>query len=151
MSTDTDEIKKHIEEINQESERIRKNCWKNCEALKGSPSINAQWYSGIAYYLLKYDRKQGITTQAFSSSNMHSSTVLEIIESSLSDGTFISLEKATMREYSINGGADVPCCIHECMKGASKGYPKCITNSLENENKDKARPRNNYSDNLKRK
>jgi hypothetical protein len=128
MPADTEKIKKHIEELNKESERITKNCWKNCEALKGKPSTHIEWYKGVSYYVFKFDKKPGISTHAFSSSNMHSSTILEIIENSLSDGTLISLEKVTMREYSLNGGGDVPCCIHECMKGISKGYPKCVGN-----------------------
>jgi len=131
MPTDAEKIKKHLEELNKESERIRKNCWKNCEALKGKPSAHAELYKGISYYVFRFGREvvgPTPTRNAFSSANMHSSNIREIIESSLSDGTFISLEKVTMREYSLNGGGDIPCCIHECMKGMSKGYPKCVGN-----------------------
>lgn len=82
-------------------------------------------YRDRYFYLFKFNRKGvGLTEHTLASNNLYSSNILDLMRDSLDEGTFISLEKITIKEYAQKGGGDIPCCLRNCeYKGV---WPPCI-------------------------
>ena len=118
---------KSQKEIDKETAEIQswlsyKPTKKQCEKyLKANTEIHGDRH----FYLFKFDRNVfGLTTHTLASDKMHNSNILDIIKDSLKEGTFVSLEKITIKEYAQNGGGDIPCCLSNCeYKG---DWPPCI-------------------------
>jgi hypothetical protein len=93
-----------------------------CERYSNS---HTRMHAGKHFYLFKFNRGAfGLTAHAFSSDSMHSSNILNLMNRSLEDGSFVSLEKITIKQYAQHGGGDVPCCIRNCTYEGD--WPPCI-------------------------
>ena len=43
---------------------------------------------------------------------------------SLKDGSFVNLEKITIKQYAQMGGGDIPCCLRNCQYEGD--WPPCM-------------------------
>ena len=86
---------------------------------------HTQRYANMHFYLVKFNRPDFTqVTHTFSSSNMQRSNILDLISRALEQGSFASLEKITIKQYSQNGGGDIPCCLMNCQYEGD--WPPCM-------------------------
>ena len=118
---------KSQKEIDKEIKQIQswldyKPTKKQCEKFSKS---HTEIYGDRHFYLFSFNRSAfGLTTHTLDSNNMYNGNILDLINDSLNEGTFVSLEKITIKEYTQKGGGDIPCCLGNCEYEGD--WPPCI-------------------------
>lgn len=101
------------------------------EECKSYSKIHTSQHRDSQFYLLTINNwNNKPITHTLRSDRLHSSNILQLLENSLQKGTFVNLEKITIKQYAQNGGGDIPCCLRNCQYEGD--WPPCMQDNQSN-------------------